>query len=138
MGLLRGLNPYYTFWHSCWIKGINLTINAMKKNLKTPTLILGIIVAIIAFSNSNSFAEKPERMTPLMSLPQMEIKSAPIEINLSSVAQKGTDENLKIYTKDFKLVYDGKKSVNRKVKKLVHKSDLIMHTNSTAYYILSE
>ena len=110
----------------------------MKKYLKTSTLILGIIVAIIAFSNSQSFAEKPEIIAPLMSLPQIEIKSAPIEINLYTVAQKDTEENLKIYNKDFELVYDGKRTSKREVKKLVHKSDLIMYTNSTTYYILSE
>ena len=126
------------FWHGYWRKESNLIEIDMKKNLKTTTLILGIIVAIIAFSNSQSYAEATERIVPLMSLPHIEINSVPIEIKLISDSHKEIEENLIIYSKDYELVYEGKKDIDLELKKLVHKSDLIMYSNSTAYYILSE
>ena len=117
--------------------GQTTNIKEMKKKLKISTLIFGIIVAVIAFSNSNTFAGSVENneVTELKTL----------EVEMLELMQVILDEKndeiknnkcIKFYNSDKKLVYECRDKNDDRLKILLRRSDLVLQTDTSSYYLL--
>jgi len=110
----------------------------MKKRLKISTLIFGIIVAVLALSSSSSYAEKSERSEVVQfQLSESEIQNVIEQVLDDSEITTQCDECLKIYNQDNQLVYESRDKDDERIKILLRRSDLILRTDSSSYYLLS-
>lgn len=111
----------------------------MKKKLKILTLLIGIIVAVIALSNTNTYAEN------LSSSENKELKTteaemiAVIEQILEKSEVKTTEaKRLKFYNAKNQLVYESRDENDERLKILLRRSDLVLQTDSSSYYLLGD
>lgn len=109
----------------------------MKKNLKISTLIIGIIVAVIALSNSRSYAEAQEN------LEATELKAQDTE--MIAVLEKLFDTKqdivpckkcIKFYNINNELIYECRDKDDERLKTLLRRSDLVLQTDTSSYYLL--
>ena len=111
----------------------------MKKKRKISTLIFGILVAIIALSHSSLHAEGVERSEVT------ELKTNDIEM-LEVIEQILNDQEfelalntcMKIYNNKNQLVYECRDKDDEKIKILLRRSDLVLQTDSSSYYLLGD
>lgn len=109
----------------------------MKNKLKTSTLIIGIIVAVIALSNSNASARNSDTN---------DIKKLkPSEAEMMKIIGQVLDENvtatkavecIKIYNSKSQLVYESRDEHDERLKILIRRSDLICCAGTSSYYLL--
>lgn len=121
------------------LKGSNNQDCKMKKKFKISTLIFGIVVAVIAFSNSRSYANTSE------STESTELKS--LDIEMLDVLEKILDDknvnlhqekNTKIYNLKSQLVYETKDINDEHLKILLRRSNLVLQTDTSSYYLLGD
>ena len=109
----------------------------MKKKFKISTLIIGIIVAVIAFSNSNTFADSLENkeVTELKTLDveMLELMKGIIDEKSENIENK---KCIKFYNSNKKLVYECRDKNDDRLKILLRRSDLVLHTDTSSYYLL--
>ena len=111
----------------------------MKKKLKISTLIFGILVAIVALSHSNLYAENIEREEAT------ELKTNEIEM-LEVIEQILYDQEteferkncIKIYNIKNQLIYECRDKDDERLKDLLRRSDLVLRTDSSSYYLLGD
>jgi len=111
----------------------------MKKKLKISTLIFGIIVAVVALTNSNSYAENIENneSTELKTLEieMLEVIEQILEIDEVQIVK---DKRLKIYNSKSQLVYECRNKNDERLKILLRRCDLVLQTDSSSYYLLGD
>ena len=109
----------------------------MKKRLKISTLIVGIIVAVLALSNSSSYAEKSDT-NEVIQLKPTESEVLEIIEHVLAVEQSEPEPIvcLKIYNSDRKLVYESRDKDDERLIILLRRSDLIWRNDSSSYYLL--
>ena len=111
----------------------------MKKKLKISTLIIGVIVAVLTLSNSSSFAEKYEKNEVIkFELSESEIINVIEQVLEKNEVKLVDDKIIKIYNIRSQLVYESRDREDRRLKILLRRSDLILHTNSSSYYLLGD
>lgn len=125
--------------------GLNASNNQdykMKKKLKISTLIFGIVVAIIAISNSNSYADTFETIEPAElktldteMLEGLEVLEKLLDKKYTDIHQ---DRSLKIYNYKSQLVYETNDKNDDHLKNLLRRSDLVLHTDTSSYYLLGD
>ena len=111
----------------------------MKKKFKISTLIFGIIVAVVALTNTSIYAESME------SKDVTELKTQEAEM-LEVIEQilEGDDmlftEKIcsKIYNSKNQLVYECRNKDDERLKTLLRRSDLVLQTDSSSYYLLGD
>ena len=109
----------------------------MKKRLKISTLIFGIIVAVLALSNSNSYAEKSETMEVIQLKPtESEVQDVIAHVLEEKEVKLELTECLKIYNSEHQLVYESRDKDDERLKILIRRSDLIWRNDSSSYYLL--
>ena len=111
----------------------------MKKKLKTFTLLIGIIVAVVALSSTNTYAENTDsnEATELEALEaeMMEV----IENILDNDASENTKaKRIRFYNDQNQLVYESRDKDDRRLKILLRRSDLVLQTDSSSYYLLGD
>ena len=109
----------------------------MKKKLKISTLIFGIIVAVVAFSDTNSFAGSIENneVTELKTL-EAEVLLMVEQIITEKKEEMQKQESIKFYNADKKLVYESRDKNDDHLKILLRRSDLVLQTDTSSYYLL--
>jgi len=109
----------------------------MKNRLKTSTLIIGIIVAIIALSNSSVTARTSET-NDIKELKPSEVEMMEIiaQVLDENVAVKKVVECIKIYNSKSQLVYESRDENDERLKILIRRSDLICCAGTSSYYLL--
>lgn len=111
----------------------------MKNKLKISTLIFGIIIAVVALSNSNTYAGNNERsdVTELKAL-EIEMLEVIEQILEKDEVQLVKDKCLKIYNSKSQLVYECRDKNDERLKILLRRCDLVLHTDSSSYYLLGD
>ena len=111
----------------------------MKKKLKISTLIIGIIVAVIAFSNSRSYAESFET-TGASELKTLETQMLEVieQILDEQVTKINNEECMKFYNSNNQLVYECRDKDDERIKILLRRSSLVLQTDSSSYYLLGD
>ena len=111
----------------------------MKKKHKLSTLVFGIIIAIVALANTSSYADKmdTEEVTGLK-ISEAEM----VEIIERVLDETGTvkerEKCLKIYNSKSQLVYECRDKSDERLKLLLRRSDLVLQTDSSSYYLLGD
>lgn len=111
----------------------------MKKKLKISTLVFGIIVAIVAFSNSKSFAGSFENaaVSELKTL-ETELLEVIEQILDEEITKTNDKKCMKFYNAKNQLVYECRDKDDERIKVLLRRSSLVLQTDSSSYYLLGE
>jgi len=111
----------------------------MKKKLKTVTLLLGIIVTVVALSNTSTYAENIEstESTELKTLEteMIEVIGSILENNET---EKAAAKRIRFYNDKNQLVYESRDEKDKRLKILLRRSDLVLQTDSSSYYLLGD
>ena len=109
----------------------------MKKKFKISTLIIGIIVAVIAFSNSNTFAGSLENKE-VTELKTLDVEILELVQGIIDEKSENIDNNkcIKFYNSNKKLVYECRDKNDDRLKILLRRSDLVLQTDTSSYYLL--
>lgn len=111
----------------------------MKKKFKISTLIFGIVVAVLAFSNSKSYADTFEKVE-YTEVETLDIEMA--EVIEMILDEKNTvipqDKSLKIYNFKSQLVYETNDKSDDHLKILLRRSNLVLQTDTSSYYLLGD
>lgn len=111
----------------------------MKKKLKTVTLLLGIIVAVVALSNTSTYAEnlKSTESTELKTL-EAEMIEVIENILENNEKEKAEAKRIRFYNDKNQLVYESRDETDKRLKILLRRSDLVLQTDSSSYYLLGD
>ena len=111
----------------------------MKKKLKISTLIFGILVAIVALSHSNLYAENIER-EQATELKTHEIEMLEVIEQILNDHEMESEHNtcMKIYNIKNQLIYECRDKDDERLKALLRRSDLVLQTDSSSYYLLGD
>lgn len=127
------------------LKASNNQYCKMKKKLKISTLIFGIVIAVIAFSNSRSYADTSEKTKSTESTESTELTTLDLEILdvLEKILDKkdvnlNQDKNTKIYNSKSQLVYETCDKDDAHLRILLRRSNLVLQTDTSSYYLLGE
>ena len=109
----------------------------MKKKFKISTLIIGIIVAVIAFSNSNTFAGSLENKE-VTELKTLDVEILELMQGIIDEKNENIEDNkcIKFYNSNKKLVYECRDKNDDRLKILLRRSDLVLQTDTSSYYLL--
>jgi len=109
----------------------------MKNRMKTSTIILGIIVAVLALSNSNVRADTSET-SEIKELKDSKVEMMSTIAHLLDVSSDSTKivEKFKIFNNKSELIYESKDENDQRLKLLIRRSDLICYTDTSSYYLL--
>ena len=109
----------------------------MKKKFKISTLIIGIIVAVIAFSNSNTFAGSLENKE-VTELKTLDVEILELVQGIIDEKSENIDNNkcIKFYNSNKRLVYECRDKNDDRLKILLRRSDLVLQTDTSSYYLL--
>jgi hypothetical protein len=111
----------------------------MKKKLKISTLIFGIVVAVIALSNSRSFADAVENVEVIeLKTQETEMLEILEQIFESKNIEQNQEKSVKIYNLTNQLVYESRDKDDERLKILLHRSDLVLQTDTSSYYLLGD
>ena len=111
----------------------------MKKKLKISTLIFGIIIAVVALTNTKTFAENVENseVTELKTY-EVEMLSVIEQILEKDEIQPVANKCTKIYNSKNQLVYECRNKDDQRLKDLLRRCDLVLQTDSSSYYLLGD
>ena len=138
--IIRSKSASYRFWHGYWpIRHQTTNTLKMKKKLKISTLIIGIIVAVVALSSKNSYADNLEKSeaTEVQNL-DTEIMEVIEHIFDTEIATPDQEKCIKFYNTDHQLVYECRDKDDERLTILLRRSDLMLQTDSSSYYLLGD
>jgi hypothetical protein len=128
----------YTFFGitfgNTFTKQLKIIVNRIFRKF---TLAAGILVGIILVSQTSVFAEKIEKkdsnlnISVLEDLYEMVVEEEPQK-------PKPTGVSCQIFNNENELVYSSNDKDDPQLQLLLRKSDLIMKTNSSSYYLLGD
>jgi hypothetical protein len=110
----------------------------MKANLKIFSVVIGVIVALGAFSNTDLYANPTEKN----SIHKFEIRQSEMIKILENVLEKEPvvlktpKKCMKFYNDKKQLVYECRDKDDAHAKILLRRSDLMLNTNTSSYYLL--
>ena len=111
----------------------------MKKKIRTFTLVFGIIIAIVALSNSQSYAEKTEQKSVDIIVPlDTEMLEQVEEMLKVDEEAKPCDKRIKIFNSEHQLIYECRGDDDQRLALLLRRSDLMFQTDSSSYYLLGD
>jgi len=111
----------------------------MKKNLKISALIFGMLIAVIAMSNTRSHAEMSENVE----LSEIETLETEMLKVIEQILEEKNEELIienctKIYNEKNQLVYQSKDKDDEHLKTLLRRSNLVLQTGTSSYYMLGD
>lgn len=120
----------------------NLGLNnqtTMNRYLKRLTVSIGILIAIVALINTRSYADNKDRddLKVLLYVDTEtvnEIENA-LKADQSNVV---TEKRFKIFNSDRQLIYECRDNADKKLCMLLRRSDLVLQTESSSYYLLGD
>ena len=109
----------------------------MKNNLKILILVMGILVALTTLSDTDLYANPTEKND----ISQMKIIQTEMLELLENILEKkpeviNTKKCMKFYNSKNQLVYECRDKDDPHVKILLRRSDLLLQTNTSSYYLL--
>jgi hypothetical protein len=111
----------------------------MNRYLKRFTLIFGMLIAIVALTYGRSFADNKDRdeLKTWLSMDMQTVKE--IENVLKADEWNiTTEKRIKIFNSSKQLIYECKDIADKKLCVLLRRSDLILQTESSSYYLLGD
>jgi hypothetical protein len=111
----------------------------MKKKLKISTLLIGIIVAVVALTNTRSYAENLENNgVTVLKNQEVEIAQVIQKILQDDEQNQKKEKCLKFYNANNQLVYECRDKNDERLTILLRRSDLVLQTDSSSYYLLGD
>ncbi len=111
----------------------------MKRYLKRFTFTIGVLIAIVVLVNTRSFADKKDRddLKVLLSIDSETLSG--IEFALKGDESNATTEKrIKIFNSARQLIYESRDKADKKLTLLLRRSDLVLQTESSSYYLLGD
>jgi hypothetical protein len=110
----------------------------MKKDLKVFALVFGVIIAIVALSNTQTYADNNEH-AELKEMVALEVGTLEkIEQMLQLPEAEECEKRIKIFNSDNELIYECRDDDDQRLKLLLRRSDLMLQTDSSSYYLLGD
>jgi len=111
----------------------------MKKQIRTLTLIFGVIIAIFALTNSKTYAKNMDR-TSIEEITTVEQEvMQEIRDNLKLIEQDtDCEKRIQIFNSENQLIYECRGRDDQRLDLLLRRSDLIFQTDSSSYYLLGD
>ncbi len=110
----------------------------MKKDLKVLVLVFGVIIALVALSNTQSYADNNEQ-TESKEVVAFDMQNLEkVEQMLQQPEPEECDKRIKIFNSDNELVYECRDNDDQRLKLLLRRSDLVLETDSSSYYLLGD
>jgi hypothetical protein len=111
----------------------------MKKNIRNFTIVLGVIIAFVALSNTKSYAEKAEEQTTKINIPfDTEMLDQLEELLKVEEVVIPCDKRIKIFNSERQLIYECRGNEDQRLALLLRRSDLMFQTDSSSYYLLGD
>jgi hypothetical protein len=111
----------------------------MKRYLRRFTFTIGVLIAIVVLVNTRSFADKKDRddLKVLLSIDTETLSG--IEFALKGDESNATTEKrIKIFNSARQLIYESRDKADKKLTLLLRRSDLVLQTESSSYYLLGD
>jgi len=110
----------------------------MKNRIKILTLVFGVVIALVAFSNTKTYAEKLE----ITSINKITVLEADMLQEVKELIRPEEVEPciklIKIFNSENQLIYECREDDNQRLELLLRRSDLIFQTDSSSYYLLGD
>jgi len=112
-------------------------IKKMKVNLKILILVSGILVAVSAIASTDLYA-KPTEKNDISELKMMQTEMFELleDVLENTPVIHNDDKCMKFYNSKKQLVYECRDKDDQRVKILLRRSDLLLKTNTSSYYLL--
>ena len=111
----------------------------MKRFYKISTLIFGIAIALVAVSSANLHAENIEKNEiDEIDIVENEMLEVIEQILENETIAPEKDKSLKIYNEKNQLVYESRDEQDERLQLLLRRSDLMLQTDSSSYYLLGD
>jgi hypothetical protein len=111
----------------------------MKKNVKRFALTFGTLIAFVTLTNTLGFADNmaPDDMKVILSVDSETLHE--IEIGLKNEElNNDTERRIKIFNSARQLIYESRDETDHKLCMLLRRSDLILQTETSSYYLLGD
>ena len=111
----------------------------MKRKLKISTLIFGIAIAVIALSNTRTFADANGN-TEAVDLKTFDTDMLEVieQIFEKHYVEENKEKSTRIYNLKNQLVYESRDKDDERLKILLRRSDLVLQTDASSYYLLGD
>ena len=111
----------------------------MDKKFKITTLILGVIIAVLAFSNTRLYAFPMEK-EDITDVKEIQIELLTLLEQKIEIKHEEVKNNrcIKFYNERNQLVYECRDKDDERLKVLMRRSDVVLETNTSSYYLLSD
>lgn len=111
----------------------------MKRKVQIYTIVIGVIVAFFALSSVQAKQTSQENKTiEQISFDTQEAIQLVSEIFEKSDVEKPSSRLIKIYNKEYRLVYESRYADDERIKFFLRRSDLVLLTDSSSYYLLGD
>ena len=110
----------------------------MKNRFKALTLVFGVIIALVAFSNTKTYADKLEST----STNEVAVIKADMLQEVEEIIKLDEPEpcikRIKIFNSENQLIYECREDDTERLAVLLRRSDLMFQTDSSSYYLLGD
>jgi hypothetical protein len=115
------------------------TKHKMKNTFNFTTLAIGILISILALTNTSAVADNKERddFKSLFTVNSELLKGIEVEI-LAEEIEVSSDKRIIILNSDKQVVYECRDKADEKLCIMLRRSDLIMQTETSSYYLLGD
>lgn len=111
----------------------------MKKYIRNFTIALGVIVAIIAATNTRTYADnKDQKSDQEVFKVDAEIMDQVEEMLKVDTAEPTCEKRIKVFNSERQLIYECRGKDDRRIVVLLRRSDLMFQTDSSSYYLLGD
>jgi hypothetical protein len=111
----------------------------MEKRLKKLTLVFGVIIAIVALSNSRSYADNAEQNTTnaIIQVDTEMLDQVQDMLKVDEIIDP-CEKRIKIFNSERQLIYECRGDDDQRLVMLLRRSDLMFQTDSSSYYLLGD
>jgi hypothetical protein len=111
----------------------------MKKYIRSFTIVLGVIVAILAVATTRTYADnKNHKSDQEIFKVDTEIMDQVEEMLKVDTPEENCEKRIKIFNSERQLIYECRGKDDRRIVVLLRRSDLMFQTDSSSYYLLGD
>lgn len=102
-------------------------------------MFIGMLIAIVALVNTRSYADNKDRdsFKVLLYVDTETVKEIENALKADE-SDTTTEKRIKVFNSDRQLIYECRDNTDKKLCMLLRRSDLILQTESSSYYLLGD
>lgn len=110
----------------------------MKNKFKILTLVFGVVIAVLAFSTTKTYADKLESnsINEIATIEADMLQEVEDIIKLEEAIP--CEKRIKIFNSENQLIYECRGDDDQRLELLLRRSDLMFQTDSSSYYLLGD